>query len=306
MNVCWVTHLWPPEGAAGAEWTAHAFMRAAAARGHGAYVQLARKGVEPYNYQGVVVSGQPPEERMDLVIGHLGNSPLWQKLARRDGARSAWMVHAEYQYAWARAQPDVWLANSGHVMRAHPDALLLYPVVDPERVFTQPDRSISERADVTLINGTIEKGAALFNELAAVEPERSFTCVEGAYGRQVVWQRPNLRVLSTRSDMRQVYAETRVLLAPSESESWCMVAVEAGINGIPVIAHPSAGLHEAMGDSIAYRDRSDIEAWRAVLRQLDDPTTYAEVSRLVWDRAWAAQDWTEAQLVRVLDALLPE
>lgn len=40
-----------------------------------------------------------------------------------------------------------------------------------------------------------------------------------------------------------------------------MAAVEALASGIPVIAHPTPGLREALGDAATFIDRDDHRAW---------------------------------------------
>jgi glycosyltransferase involved in cell wall biosynthesis len=77
-----------------------------------------------------------------------------------------------------------------------------------------------------------------------------------------------------------VWARTGVLLAPSITEAWGMAAVEALAHGIPVIAHPTPGLREALGFAGRYVDRDNVDAWESVVpgeirAHLDhpDPTT---------------------------------
>ncbi len=81
-----------------------------------------------------------------------------------------------------------------------------------------------------------------------------FLGVRGAYGRQVMPppRLPNCEVLDsvTGKEMRtHVYGRSRVMLMPSLYESWGRVAVEALASGIPVIAHPTPGLVESLGEA---------------------------------------------------------
>lgn len=60
---------------------------------------------------------------------------------------------------------------------------------------------------------------------------------------------PNVIAIPNQKDMREIYGKTKVLLAPSLwYESFGMVAVEALINGVPVLASKSGGLPEAVGE----------------------------------------------------------
>lgn len=60
---------------------------------------------------------------------------------------------------------------------------------------------------------------------------------------------PNVDVVRHITDMRPVYAVSKILLVPSLwYESWGMVATEAVLNGIPVLASRNGGLPEAVGE----------------------------------------------------------
>jgi glycosyltransferase involved in cell wall biosynthesis len=78
-----------------------------------------------------------------------------------------------------------------------------------------------------------------------------------------------------------VWAQTRVLMVPSVHESYGMAAVEALASGIPVIAHPTPGLREALGDAGTFVDRADVRAWVAAIKEL-----YPDGER--WDAAVAS------------------
>ncbi|MFI1769152.1 glycosyltransferase family 4 protein [Streptomyces sp. NPDC020800] len=58
-----------------------------------------------------------------------------------------------------------------------------------------------------------------------------------------------------------VYSRSRVMLMPSLYESWGRVAVEAFASGIPVIAHPTPGLVESLGEAGIFAYRDDLNAW---------------------------------------------
>src|SRR5678815_5651953 len=83
----------------------------------------------------------------------------------------------------------------------------------------------------------------------------------------------------------KVYARTRILLMPSAYETWGRVGVEAMCSGIPVIAHPTPGLTEALGDAGFFDDRDDVDAWAKTVRRLDDPAEYRKASRAAFKRA---------------------
>jgi glycosyltransferase involved in cell wall biosynthesis len=123
---------------------------------------------------------------------------------------------------------------------------------------------------VTLVNISRHKGVDTWRGAARILPELPFLGVTGAHGRQVHRPRlPNMRVIGQTSDMRRhVWARTRVLLAPSLYESYGMAAVEALASGLPVIAHPTPGLREALGDAGVWVERDDIDGWADMIREL--------------------------------------
>jgi glycosyltransferase involved in cell wall biosynthesis len=72
---------------------------------------------------------------------------------------------------------------------------------------------------------------------------------------------------------------------PSAHESWGRVGVEAMTSGIPVIAAPTAGLKESLGDAGVFCDRDDLDAWEQALRRLLDGRRWKAASRKAKARA---------------------
>src|SRR5690606_25483278 len=154
-----------------------------------------------------------------------------------------------------------------------------------EIVVRPPVRAADDRAppgdEITLINLYPSKGADLFWKLAEAMPERRFLAVRGSYGEQDVRDLPNVDVVDNMpgADMAaSVYARTRILLMPSEYESWGRTGVEAYASGIPVIASPTRGLMESLGDAGIFVDRSDVDGWRRAIEALDDADAYKKAS----------------------------
>ena len=127
--------------------------------------------------------------------------------------------------------------------------------IDPARVVAAEHR----RECITFINPIQEKGACLVVGLAqlclAQLPEARFLVVEsrGRWAPLLAQlglapeSLPNVEVWPHQSDMRAVYARSRVVLMPScWHESAGMVALEALMNGIPVLASDHGGLGETL------------------------------------------------------------
>jgi len=119
------------------------------------------------------------------------------------------------------------------------------------------------------VNLTSAKGGRLFWHLAKTTPDVQFLGVRGGYGQQVSNKAKNVTVIDPTVDMAgDVYSRTRILLMPSLHETWGMVGMEAMTCGIPVIAHPTPGLVESLGDAGIFVDRADADGWRQAIRSL--------------------------------------
>lgn len=154
--------------------------------------------------------------------------------------------------------------------------IVVHPPVEPER------HRVPETGEaVTLVNLQENKGVDLFYELAGRMAEFPFLGVTGSHGQQKPppERRGQLQVHPLTQDMREVWAQTKVVLMPSAYESYGMVAAEACLNGIPVIAHPTPGLLECLGDAGIFIDREDTDSYERTLRLLlTDDQHYRERS----------------------------
>lgn len=265
-----LAHYYLPAHRAGAEIMLHELLKPLVARGHHVTV-WATDEVEDAEVDGVTVrAGTPETVAADVVVSHLKSVPVARKLAKAAGARFVQVVHsaAPWVVKDVRAGADLVVANSEHVardLRWRGDMLVVHPPVYADRHRTRPGRR------VTLVNPIPAKGAGVFYELARRMPRTPFLAVEGGYQQteQVRERLPNVRWQPHTADMRRrVWAHTRVLLMPSQEESYGMAAVEAAASGIPTIAHPTPGLQEALGDAGVFVDRADIDGWEVALKEL--------------------------------------
>jgi hypothetical protein len=144
---------------------------------------------------------------------------------------------------------------------------------------------------ITLINANENKGVHQFLELARRMPDRKFLGVRPYYGNMTT-PLPlggNIEWVPFSDDIRTILRHTRVLLVPSYYESFGRVAVEAMVNGIPVLYSKPAkkspypggsieGMQSWIGDAAIPCDRDRLEEWVAALDTLDDEETYASWS----------------------------
>lgn len=284
---------------AGAEWMLHAMLADSVARGHRVIVATpctdrprVVDGVEVYPVREGLRVGADAE----LVVGHLLFTREAIDLARSTQRPLVYLVHNSDQLkAWRITRDDVsalvwnseWIARAGRYLpdvRTVPGTTVR-PPLDMARYVTP---QWSPRTHVTLVNPIQAKGSPIFYALAARFPRYRFLAVEGAYGSQ---QRPQVQHRNvdwqpaTATIAEDVYARTRVLLMPSTYESWGRVACEALCSGIPVIASPTPGLREALGDAATFVDPHDVAGWARALTDLDDLGTYADASERALARA---------------------
>ena len=100
----------------------------------------------------------------------------------------------------------------------------------------------------------------------------------------------------SRADLAALFRDARVVLIPSHSETFGLVALEAAASGVPVVASASGGLREAVldGDTGIVLGSRDPQAWGAALTTLlGDPDlarrlsvhARARAERLDWPRS---------------------
>lgn len=312
MRVLAMAHAYPPFHNAGAEMTMHAMLGALRAHGHEVHVLLSRgcPSDTDYSYEGVRVHLHRDDadpfpwfqgpERADIVLTHLENTPRASILGAMFTVPVAHVLHNDHIWTkrcLARVPPQLAVFNTNWMAEdyrawwptatTHPFPLscTIWPPVDGDAL--QPPDVPGKK--VTLINLNEDKGADLFWALTGALPQRQFLGVRGAYGRQIVPERlpENVTVLSHQrpEHMRVVYVNTRVLLMPSSYESYGRTAVEAMHCGIPVIAHPTSGLREALGEAGIFIDRRDRDGWTREINRLHNTTSWRKASAAVTDRA---------------------
>jgi Glycosyl transferases group 1 len=318
-------HGYVPAHGSGAEHMLHALLRDSVRRGHRATVMCANagpppRGTGPYEVDGVQVVGRPQLPAAladaDLMIGHLAwtnevvvaaadhQIPLVY-ICHNDRQLQYWRSYLKPQSVTVTVWNSQWVADKlTGIPGPHwaggwpgPGAVIRPPcLLEDYRIPTDPPAN----GFVTLVNVQRPKGSTLFYALAARPPSRRWLAVEGAYGSQVHpgSEHPHVAWQPQTGDMRgDVYARTRVLLVPSEYESWGRCAVEAMAAGIPVIAHPTPGLRESLGDAAIFVElEAGIEAWQAALELLDDARTYRRWSSRARDRAQLLDEQSRGDL----------
>lgn len=143
---------------------------------------------------------------------------------------------------------------------------------------------------ITLVNANENKGVRVFLDLARRMPNRKFLGVIPYYGeRALPASTPNVEWVPFQDDIRQVLKRTRILLFSSYYESFGRIAVEAMINGIPVLyskpnpnsVYPGGsteGVDEWIRPAGISCEREMPESWMGAIESLDDEDAYAAKS----------------------------
>jgi hypothetical protein len=291
----------PPEHNAGAEHMLVSMLRPLVERGHDVSVWLSRYGKahKEYDYRGIKVV--PLESRLDfptavrradVLLAHLETVPSTASLARGYGKRLVVVCHnthrptfrdmaaggtslAVYNSLWMERQAALFFAEYPKAIQPE-QSLIVRPPVFAGEYATKPGKAI------TLVNCNPEKGGKVLKRLAERMPDQQFLAVKGAYGEQILPDLPNVEIVDhvDGADMRtKVYARTRILLMPSSYESWGRAGIEALASGIPVVAHPTEGLCESLGEAGIFVDREDVDGYEAVLRKLGATAEYRLASK---------------------------
>ena len=298
-----LVHYYVPHYMAGSETMLHAMLRALAEAGHKVEVVVTehRRGPTEYTHEGVRVRcagrGRPVPELLDeigadVLVSHHQEAPNASHYARarrvagRPAPAVVHLVHNTFAPTVAvtrRWRPDLIVFNTSWVRQhfvqrrgipAGDRTLVVHPPVWAEQHAASPGDA------VTLVNLNRDKGGEILYQLAARMPDVRFAAVIGGHGQQIVRRVPNVEIVPHTANMRRdVWARTRLLIMPSIYESYGMAGVEAMASGIPVIATPTPGLREALGDAAVFLSRRELGRWESAIRSLLDPAEWRLASK---------------------------
>lgn len=162
---------------------------------------------------------------------------------------------------------------------------------------------------ITLVNANTNKGVRQFYDIARRMPDRQFLAVRPYYGELIPPEPPsNVKLVNFEEDIRVILRQTRVLLMPSYYESFGRIAVEAMINGIPVLytkpiknttyeGGSTEGMVEWMGDAGIQVERDNIDEWVQSIQALDDTEVYSTRSAQVRQHIDSMNLFTEASRI---------
>jgi len=287
-------HKYPPVHNAGAEWMMHSVLSHLKTVGHEVLVNLpvhatrrSTSGLEgakqfSWTIDGVEVKvdkkNLPNLELFswaDVIFTHLDQTRFAMSACAKTNKPLVHFVHNDKQLAFHRVTKEraqlvvfnsQWIKDKIHWQGR--ETVVHPPIIQKD--YRLSDKGFNDA--IVLVNLTEEKGASVFYELAWLMPNRRFVGVKGAYGVQVFPKTmpPNVEIMENTPNPTDFYDEASIILMPSSYESWGRVAMEAACVGIPVIAHPTPGLLESMGDCALWAHRDAISQWIQRIEDLDD------------------------------------
>jgi glycosyltransferase involved in cell wall biosynthesis len=258
----------------------------------------------------------------DILVNY-GGDGLAHEIRSRASVRGVAVVFALHNFNYRSAAPftttDAVIVPSRLAADHYRTAIGLDCAVLPNLIDLGRARAeVRDPRYVTFVNPSFEKGVYPFvriaDELGRQRPDIPLLVVESRGSEATLVNcgidlrtHGNVFLMAQTHDPRDFWGVTRVCLLPSLWwENQPLVAVEAMVNGIPVIGSDRGGIPETLGGSgivlplparltPATRELptpEEVAPWvEAVIRLWDDADAYAEQSRRALDesRRWAPE-----------------
>lgn len=322
MKILASIHLFLPQHNCGSETMLHHVFKYLMSKGHQCRVILHQdKNVHtPYIYEGVEVFGAKVGQRIDayqwadVIFTHLDYTQYTIVMAKEARRPLVHFVHNDIPYnsilnnfgGVSAVYNSQWIADKiGYKI----PGCVLHPPCNTD--FYKTEGNPIDREYITLISLNERKGGHRFYEIAKAMPDKQFLGVMGSYdnpGPQLksqieivneLIQLPNFTLVANTPDILSTYKRTRLLLMPSDYESWGRTATEAMCSGIPVICTPTPGLKENCQDAAEYVGQpipecqpgdaqvelGTVSDWVKAIKRFDNPDYYRKKSLLCTRRA---------------------
>lgn len=245
-------------------------------------------------YENVIDRFQP-----DTVVTYGGDevSHRVRSMARERGAAVVFVLHNfNYTFPEMFKTVDAVIVPSQFAAVHYRKTLGLHCTPLSNLVDAQRVRAESHDPQyVTFVNPSYEKGVFVFariaEELGRRRPDIPLLVVEGRGSEHTLVNcgldlrdSGNVSLMSHTSDPRQFWSVTRVCLVPSLWwENQPLVAVEALVNGIPVIGSDRGGIPEVLGNSGVVLPLPDrLTAATRLLPTAEEVTAWVEAVIRLW------------------------
>lgn len=299
MKIACLTHFYIEDNRAGGELMLHALLKSLVESGHDVTAYITDTVMQNTVIDGVkVIYGVRPDiiletVQSDVVVSQFQNGMYAFVHANSNRKPFIYIAHNDMwqtsKVIRMLSKRDLVVYNTKwikdlNITQAH--QIVVHPPVDRKSFKTKTTKEY-----ITLVNLTPAKGVDIFMQLAKLFPDHKFLGVKGGYWKadQVNVALPNVTIIDNTPNMRDdVYAKSKIILMPSTYETFGMVAAEAIASGIPVIATPTAGLVENLGDAGVYarRGSNEMTRWQEALNKLlTDQAYYDEISKKSIERS---------------------
>jgi glycosyltransferase involved in cell wall biosynthesis len=261
--------------------------------------------------------------RPDIVVNY-GGDRLAHEIRSRARARGAAVVFALHNFNYPRPEPfataDVVIVPSRFAADHYRKTLGLDCVVLPNLVDVERVRVLDrDPRCLTFVNPSYEKGVYVFariaDELGRRRPDIPLLVVESRGTERILADcgldlrvHGNVFLMDNTPDPRAFWGVTRLCVMPSLWwENQPLVAIEAMINGVPVIGSDRGGIPETLGQAgvvLPLPDRltpttsllpsaEEIEPWlEAIVHLWDDAAWYEEQRQraLAESKRWSPEE----------------
>jgi hypothetical protein len=208
---------------------------------------------------------------------------------------------------WMADSLDIWAAD--RLLQLPPRATVRPGVEAAEYDTKRPDATYVTQVNLRRLDDAhpdgLTKGGETFRAVAEAMPDTQFLGITGAYGtQQELDDLDNVRVLPHVPHdqmVATVYAATKILLVPSNYESWGRVAAEALCSGIPVVAAPTPGLLECLGDAGTFVEPDRLNSFGNPV--YDNPDGWVAAIRALSGKSYAAASKRARQRAAELDRI---
>lgn len=279
MKILLSPGIYLPHQRAGSEICLHRICKYLLSKGH--EIKAITRYPVNYSYEGIEVYAQTKDYKTchnnlwdwaDLVFCQLSGTYYAMNKQKIKPKKVINFTHNNASYPQVDIRKNVFTVyNTDQIKKElnyKQETFVLHPPVD-YREFKDVDRSKAEY--ITLINHNENKGGRILIEIAKRLPKHKFLAVQGGYYTQISDPKiKNIKYVGITEDIKKYLSITKLMIAPSEYESYGMAQIEALCCNIPVIASDILGFRESLADAAIFVQRNNIDAWVNAIENSDE------------------------------------
>lgn len=273
MNILLTPGVYLPHQRAGSEIALHNTVKYLMQQGH--QVKCIARCPQNYTFDGIEVYAHREDWKShyndlwnwaDLVFTQLSGTGYSMNKSRQMSKKVISFAHNNAGYPQIGIRQNVYpvynCENTKRELGYNKESFVLHPPVD----YRNYEPLLGEY--ITLVNHNENKGGYILIEIAKQMPEHKFMAVQGGYYQQILSKQPNIKYVPMVTDLREYLKQTKIIIAPSEYESWGQAQVEAMCCGIPVIGSDIAGFRDSLGADGNFVRRNDVDAWVKAIKNV--------------------------------------